>query len=45
MERKGETNFFTSEMIKSCMKKVKAVNLHEVIQVRKTSTLSKSKHF
>lgn len=33
VERKGETNFFTSEMIKSCMKKVKAVNLHEVIQV------------
>lgn len=33
VDRKGETNFFTSEMIKSCMKKVKAVNLHEVIQV------------
>ncbi|KAK3599140.1 hypothetical protein CHS0354_016403 [Potamilus streckersoni] len=33
VERKGEQNFFTSEMIKTCMKKVKAVNLHEVIQV------------
>ncbi|KAL3862318.1 hypothetical protein ACJMK2_008296 [Sinanodonta woodiana] len=33
VERKGEQNFFTSEMIKACMKKVKAVNLHEVIQV------------
>ncbi|WAR13849.1 INT11-like protein [Mya arenaria] len=33
VEKKGETNFFTSEMIKTCMKKVKAVNLHEVIQV------------
>ena len=33
MDRKGETNFFTSEMIKQCMKKVIAVNLHEVIKV------------
>lgn len=33
VDRKGEVNFFTSEMIKNCMKKVKAVNLHEVIQV------------
>ncbi|KAL4221575.1 Integrator complex subunit 11 [Mactra antiquata] len=33
VDKKGETNFFTSEMIKTCMKKVKAVNLHEVIQV------------
>lgn len=33
VERKGETNFFTSEMIKTCMKKVITVNLHQVIQV------------
>ena len=29
----GEQNFFTSAMIKDCMKKVVAVNLHQVIQV------------
>lgn len=33
VERKGETNFFTSEMIKACMKKAQAVNLHQTIQV------------
>ncbi|XP_071116237.1 integrator complex subunit 11-like [Haliotis cracherodii] len=33
VERKGEQNFFTSDMIKSCMKKVVAVNLHQTIQV------------
>lgn len=33
VERKGEQNFFTSEMIKSCMKKVIAVNLHQTVQV------------
>ncbi|GFR86819.1 integrator complex subunit 11-like [Elysia marginata] len=33
VERKGETNFFTSEDIKNCMKKVITVNLHQVIQV------------
>ncbi|XP_062576833.1 integrator complex subunit 11-like [Saccostrea cucullata] len=33
VERKGEENFFTSEMIKNCMKKVIAVNLHETKQV------------
>uniref|UniRef100_A0A915DG05 Integrator complex subunit 11 n=1 Tax=Ditylenchus dipsaci TaxID=166011 RepID=A0A915DG05_9BILA len=32
-EFRGETNFFTSDMIKACMKKVKAVNLHEIIDV------------
>lgn len=32
VERKGETNFFTSQMIKDCMKKVVAVNLHQVIR-------------
>ena len=30
VERKGETNFFTSAMIRECMKKVVAVNLHQV---------------
>lgn len=30
----GEQNFFTSAMIKDCMKKVIAVNLHQVVQVR-----------
>ncbi|XP_071500936.1 integrator complex subunit 11-like [Diadema antillarum] len=33
VERKGETNFFTSAMIKDCMKKVVVVNLHQIIQV------------
>ncbi|KAK6175518.1 hypothetical protein SNE40_013967 [Patella caerulea] len=33
VDRKGETNFFTSDMIKTCMKKVIAVNLHQNIQV------------
>lgn len=33
VERKGETNFFTSQMIKNCMKKVVAVNLHETVHV------------
>lgn len=30
VDRKGETNFFTSQMIKNCMRKVKVVNLHQV---------------
>ncbi|KAJ1925444.1 Integrator complex subunit 11 [Tieghemiomyces parasiticus] len=29
VERKGETNFFTSQNLKDCMKKVVTVNLHE----------------
>eukprot|EP00002_Diphylleia_rotans_P033557 TRINITY_DN7145_c0_g1_i2.p1 TRINITY_DN7145_c0_g1~~TRINITY_DN7145_c0_g1_i2.p1 ORF type:complete len:540 (+),score=99.41 TRINITY_DN7145_c0_g1_i2:54-1673(+) len=29
VEKKGETNFFTSEMIKKCMSKVVALNLNE----------------
>uniref|UniRef100_A0A2P2I228 Integrator complex subunit 11 n=2 Tax=Hirondellea gigas TaxID=1518452 RepID=A0A2P2I228_9CRUS len=33
VERKGETNFFTSPMIKDCMKKVTTVSLHETVQV------------
>ena len=33
VERKGETNFFTSDMIKSCMKKTVAVSLHQTVQV------------
>ncbi|KAG2227112.1 hypothetical protein INT45_003842, partial [Circinella minor] len=33
VERKGETNFFTSHMIKDCMKKVIPINLHETIRV------------
>ena len=33
VERKGETNFFTSQMIKDCMKKVVAVNLHQVMKI------------
>ncbi|KAI8373209.1 beta-lactamase-like protein [Radiomyces spectabilis] len=33
VDRKGETNFFTSEMIKRCMKKVVPINLHQTIQV------------
>ena len=30
VDRKGETNFFTSQMIKDCMRKVVPVNLHQV---------------
>ena len=33
VERKGETNFFTSAHIKDCMKKVIAVTLHQTDQV------------
>ncbi|KAG2459052.1 ACAP3 protein, partial [Polypterus senegalus] len=33
VDKKGETNFFTSQMIKDCMKKVIAVNLHQTVQV------------
>uniref|UniRef100_A0A8C3IF19 Integrator complex subunit 11 n=1 Tax=Chrysemys picta bellii TaxID=8478 RepID=A0A8C3IF19_CHRPI len=33
VDKKGETNFFTSQMIKDCMKKVVAVHLHQTIQV------------
>ncbi|KAG9508514.1 Integrator complex subunit 11, partial [Fragariocoptes setiger] len=33
VERKGESNFFTSQMIKDCMRKVIVINLHQTIQV------------
>ncbi|KAM9952682.1 hypothetical protein ACTFIR_007736 [Dictyostelium discoideum] len=33
VEKKGETNFFTAQMIKDCMKKVIPVNLHQTIKV------------
>ena len=33
VEKKGETNFFTSQMIKDCMKKVTAVSLHQTVKV------------
>ncbi|KAF9140777.1 Integrator complex subunit 11 [Mortierella sp. GBA39] len=33
VDKKGERNFFTSQDIKSCMKKVIAVNLHQTIMV------------
>ncbi|TRY74449.1 hypothetical protein TCAL_10092 [Tigriopus californicus] len=33
VEKKGEVNFFTSAMIKECMKKVIAVNLHQIVKV------------
>ncbi|XP_076039940.1 integrator complex subunit 11 [Oratosquilla oratoria] len=35
VDRKGETGFFTSNMIKDCMKKVITVTLHETVQVDK----------
>lgn len=34
VEKKGEVNFFTSQMIKDCMRKVITVNLHQTIKVR-----------
>ena len=33
VDKKGDTNFFTSQMIKDCMRKVIAVNLHQTIMV------------
>jgi len=33
VERKGESNFFTSHNIRDCMKKVITINLHQTIQV------------
>lgn len=33
VDRKGETNFFTSDMIKACMKKVIPIQLHQTIYV------------
>lgn len=33
VEKKGDSNFFTSEMIKNCMKKVKTVDIHQSIMV------------
>lgn len=33
VEKKGEQNFFTSQMIKDCMRKVITVNLHQTVQV------------
>ncbi|XP_077075170.1 integrator complex subunit 11 [Siphateles boraxobius] len=33
VDKKGETNFFTSQMIKDCMKKVVPINLHQTVQV------------
>ncbi|KAL7301557.1 hypothetical protein TKK_0005987 [Trichogramma kaykai] len=33
VERKGESNFFTSQMIKDCMKKVIPVTLHQSVMV------------
>lgn len=36
VDKKGEANFFTSQMIKDCMKKVVAVHLHQTVQVRRS---------
>lgn len=33
VERKGESNFFTTQMIKDCMKKVIALTLHQSVMV------------
>lgn len=33
VEKKGETSFFTSQMVKDCMKKVTGVNLHQTVMV------------
>lgn len=40
VDKKGETNFFTSQMIKDCMKKVVPLNLHQTVQVQKFSLCS-----
>jgi len=39
VERKGETNFFTSAMIKDCIRKVRTVALHETVQVDDTLSI------
>lgn len=39
VDKKGETNFFTSQMIKDCMKKVVAVHLHQTVQVNDHSCM------
>ncbi|CAB3363512.1 Hypothetical predicted protein [Cloeon dipterum] len=39
VERKGESNFFTSQHIKDCMKKVTAVTLHQSLKVGKDQVL------
>ncbi|KAI7863739.1 beta-lactamase-like protein [Spinellus fusiger] len=33
VDKKGDTKFFTSDMIKQCMKKVTPISLHQTIQV------------
>ncbi len=33
VDKKGDQNFFTSQMIKDCMKKVITVNLHQSVKV------------
>ena len=33
VEKRGESHFFTSHMIKECMKKVITVNLHQTVKV------------
>ena len=33
VDKKGEQNFFSSQMIKDCMKKVVTVNLHQTVKV------------
>lgn len=38
-EFRGDTNFFTSQHIKQCMKKVIAVNLHETVYVDESLTI------
>ena len=35
VERKGDSNFFTAQHIKDCMKKVITVNLHQTYYVSK----------
>lgn len=40
VDKKGETNFFTSQMIKDCMKKVVPLNLHQTVQVPDFSSSS-----
>uniref|UniRef100_A0A8D2K4Y6 Metallo-beta-lactamase domain-containing protein n=1 Tax=Theropithecus gelada TaxID=9565 RepID=A0A8D2K4Y6_THEGE len=39
VDKKGEANFFTSQMIKDCMKKVVAVHLHQTSLPTPTATM------
>ena len=48
VDKRGETNFFTSQMIKDCMKKMVPINLHQtdilISESTYATTIRDSKH-